>query len=453
MSNYWQKLSQNISPGLQKIFKNFSWLLAERLLNMLLALTIGIYMIRYLGAQQFGLLSFAFSFVNIFDGLSRFGLDSLVIRNLVSDETKTPPILGSSFLLKALIILGCIVISISLFQQINQDVISQQIMLIIAFSLVFNAFDVIDFWFQSRLLSQPMVLVRGTQVILSAGLKLVFIHHGLSVMAFAYLYLVEGLTRMVGMLIAYHQYRQSWQSWRWDWAIAKELLQDAWPLALSSMMVIIYIRIDQVMLGMLSTDEAVGVYSAAIRFSEIWYFIPVIICSSVFPAIVRAKTQNAEDYYERLQQLYDFLTWGALLLALLVSWVAYPLVYVLLGPSYHASAPILVVHIWALPFVFLGVGRNQWLIAENLNPLSFWTTTLGALSNILLNWLLIPSQAGLGAAIATVISYGIAAYLSCFLYPPLYPMGKMLTKALLIPFRWRQNYYYWLQIKKVLPTR
>ncbi|MFM7576457.1 MAG: oligosaccharide flippase family protein, partial [Microcystaceae cyanobacterium] len=231
MSNYWQKLFQNISPGLQKIFKNFSWLLAERLLNMVLALTIGVYMIRYLGAQQFGVLSFAFSFVNIFDGLSRFGLDSLVIRNLVNQENKSSPILGSSFFIKGVTILGCIIISIILFQRINQDVTSQKIMLIIAFSLVFNAFDVIDFWFQSRLLSQPMVLVRGTQVILSAGLKLIFIHYGLSVMAFAYLYLVEGLTRMVGMLIAYHQYRQSWRSWRWDWAIAKELLQDAWPLA------------------------------------------------------------------------------------------------------------------------------------------------------------------------------------------------------------------------------
>ncbi len=453
MVNYLQRLSQNISPGLQKIFKNFSWLLAERLLNMVLALTIGVYMIRYLGAQQFGVLSFAFSFVNIFDGLSRFGLDSLVIRNLVNQENKTPQILGSSFLIKAVTILVCMVISISLFQQINRDVTGQKLMLIITLSLICNAFDVIDFWFQSRLLSQPMVLVRGTQVLVSAGLKLVFIHYGLSVIAFAYLYLVEGCIRMLGMLIAYRQYRQSWQSWRFNFVIAKDLLQDAWPLALSSMMVIIYIRIDQVMLGILSTDKAVGVYSAAIRFSEIWYFIPAIICSSVFPAIVKAKTQNADDYYERLQQLYDFLAWGALVLALLVSLVAYPLVYGLLGPSYHASAPILVVHVWALPFVFLGVGRSQWLIAENLNPLSFWTTILGAISNILLNWLLIPSQAGLGAAIATVISYSIAAYFSCFLYPPLYPIRKMLTKALMVPFRWRQNYHYWLQIKKVLLTR
>jgi len=196
-----------VSLGFSKIFRNFSWLLAERILVMVVALTVGIYTVRYLGANNFGQLSYAYSFVSIFDGIAKLGLDAIVIRSLVKNIELSSEILGTTFILKAMAIAASMIISTFLFFSFNQNTDTQIIFLLVALSLIFNVFDVIDFWFQSRLLSQPMVLVRGTQVILSAGLKLVFIHHGLSVMAFAYLYLVEGLTRMVGMLIAYHQHR------------------------------------------------------------------------------------------------------------------------------------------------------------------------------------------------------------------------------------------------------
>ncbi|MGL5034833.1 MAG: polysaccharide biosynthesis C-terminal domain-containing protein, partial [Microcystaceae cyanobacterium] len=131
----------------------------------------------------------------------------------------------------------------------------------------------------------------------------------------------------------------------------------------------------------------------------------------------------------------------------------YPLVNFLLGKAYQESATILILHIWALPFVCLGVARGQWLIAENYTQFNFWATALGALSNILLNLILIPAYEGVGAAIATVISYAISAYFSCLLYRPSYEMFKMLTKALFVPFRVQQNLYYLEQIRNIIQTK
>jgi O-antigen/teichoic acid export membrane protein len=252
------------------------------------------------------------------------------------------------------------------------------------------------------------------------------------------------------MIIAFSKQKRFLIDWQFDFQIGKELLSDSWPLILSSVMVTIYVRIDQIMLGLMTNENAVGIYAAAIRFSEIWYFIPVIICSSVFPSILKAKAQSQSLYFYRLQQLYDLLMGVALIIGLGVCLCAYPLVNWLLGPAYHQSANILILHIWALPFVFLGVGRSQWLVAENFTLFSFWTTTLGAISNILLNLVLIPPYQGVGAAIATVISYGIAAYFSCLLYRPSYLTLRMLTKAFLIPFRVKQNLYYLNRIRKII---
>jgi len=214
-------------------------------------------------------------------------------------------------------------------------------------------------------------------------------------------------------------------------------------------MVSIYMKIDQVMLGNMTSSVVVGNYATAVKFSEIWYFFPVAICSSCFPAIIQAKKHSSQKYYLKLQQLYDLMVGIALLIAIPVTFCAKPLLIYLLGAEYADAGTILAWHIWAGIFVFLGVARSKWLMIENLTIFNFATTGLGALTNIGLNLWLIPHYQGIGAAIATITSYAIAAYFSCIFYPPMWKTGRMLTKSLLIIFRWRQNLIYFSQIKKV----
>ena len=316
MQNYLTILYEKISPGLQKIVNNFSWLLAERLLTMMIALTIGIYSIRYLGVRDFGLLSYVISFVGIFDVIARLGLDSIVVRNLVREDSLTNQLLGTSWVLKIISITTIGLISILSFSSFSDNQETKWLVVIVVCSLIFNAFDVIDFWFQAKLLSQSMVIVRTIQITINSILKLIFIYLKLSVFAFAFLFIIDGLIKTVGMIIAYRQQKYLLSQWRFSLPLAKNLLSDSWPLILSSVMVTIYVRIDQVMLGIMADEKAVGIYAAAIRFSEIWYFIPIIICSSVFPAILKAKIQSQSLYSQRLQQLYDLLTWISLIIGL-----------------------------------------------------------------------------------------------------------------------------------------
>ena len=428
---------RQLSPGFKKIIRNIGWLSAERLIRMGLSFFVGVYVIRYLGPEQFGKLSYSTSFVFLFLAITKLGLDDIVVRNLVKQENSSARILGTAFVLK---LMGCLlaflITGVGIFAVTN-DWLIRQMTMIIAFSMIFTCFDILDLWFQSRVLSKSIAIVRSIQFVISSVAKLAFIWLRLPLILFACLFVADTIIRAIGMTWVYLQDRQQIGRWQFDRAIALNLLQNSWPLILSGVMVTIYMSIDQVMLGNMSNSLEVGNYAAAVKFSEVWYFIPTVVCSSVFPAVVQAKQQSQADYYTKLQQLYDFLVFLSLGIAIAVSLGAQSLLTSLLGAEYSSAGAILTLHIWSGIFIFLGVARGNWLVIENKTRLSLITQLMGAITNIGLNLWLIREYGAIGAAIATLVSYAVSSYLSCLIFPDMRRTGWMLTKALLIPFRFK----------------
>jgi PST family polysaccharide transporter len=195
--------------------------------------------------------------------------------------------------------------------------------------------------------------------------------------------------------------------WRASWATSMNLLRQGWPLVLSGMAIIIYMRIDVVMLKVMQGDAAVGLYAAATRVSEVWYFIPGAIVASISPALMRCKG-NPPLYRNRLRALFSLMTLTSLTLGAGVALSSHWIVRRLYAGAYSQAAPVLAVHIWASVFVFLGVAQGPWNVVENLLHLMFYRTAAGMVANIAMNLVLIPRYSALGAAIATVVSYAIA---------------------------------------------
>ena len=442
------KLSGKLSPGLWKIIRNIGWLYFERIVTIIFKFLIGIYIVRYLGAESFGKISYSIGFIGLFSAAAKLGLDSIVVRNIVKEAELTPKILGTAFVLKLISSLITVIFIAFSVWLLNDDLQIRWITIILAFTLVFDSLETVDFWFQSQVESKPIAIIKSLQLLFSSLGKLGLILLKSPLLPFAWIYLAASVFKAIGTNWVYWKRKQSIFSWKFDRSMAVEMFQDSYPLIFSGVMIAIYVNIDQVMLGNLTNSQEVGIYAAAVRFSEIWYFIPMSICSSVFPAIIRAKQRSEGEYNAKIQQLYDFMAWIALIIVIPMTFLANPLVELLLGNEYGAAGNILALHIWAGPFVFLGVARSQWLMTENLTKFQFATTSLGALSNILLNFYLIPMYGGFGAAIATVISYAISSHVSSFFYPQLYSNTWMLTKALFIPVRIRQNFIYFRLLKK-----
>ena len=189
-------------------------------------------------------------------------------------------------------------------------------------------------------------------------------------------------------------------------------------------------KIDQIMVQDISGVKEAGAYATVANLSEAWNFIPVVIVTSLFPAILNAKRDDIARYKKRIQHLYDLMVYLSLPVALVISFAA-PLIYKLYKPEYAYAAPTLSVHIWSGVFVFLGIASSQYLIAENFNTLTFIRTGFGAVVNIVLNLILIPKMGMMGAAIATLAAYASAPLFTLFI-PKVRDQGVMMLKSLFL---------------------
>ncbi|MEL6495642.1 MAG: flippase [Cyanobacteria bacterium J06623_7] len=451
----WGRKFKKLNPEMQKILSNIGLIFAERILTMAIAFATGILVIRYLGSERFGLLSYCNSFVALFGSISTLGLRGIVVRDIVREESATPEIMGTVLLLRLIgAVMGMMAISLAIFRLESEPQI-RWLTIIISSQLIFIALDnTLELWFESQVLSGKAGIVKISQVVFTSITRLTLIWQKLPLVAFALTFIATAIFRAGGMVWLYLRQGHSPQHWRLNWVRGRKMLADSYPLILTTVAIALYMRIDQVMLGKMAGSKAVGIYAAAVKFSEVWNFIPLVICSSAFPAIIRAKQISRQNYERKLQQLLDVVCWLAILLAILMSLIATPAISTILGSEYIAAGAVLRLHIWSGLFVFASVATYKWLLEENMTLFSSITTLCGAGTNILLNLWLIPASGARGAAIATLISYGVSSYLCYVLYPPTTKtMGWMLTKALLVPFRWRQNLVYLRQIKSILFKR
>ncbi len=415
-----------------RYFKNTSWLFGEKILRMVVGLFVGIWVARYLGPEQFGIFSYAQSFVGLFAAIATLGLDGIVVRELVKDENRTGELIGTAFWLK---LIGAFLVLIILAIAVNftsNDSYTNALVFIIASATIFQSFNVVDMFFQAKVLSKFVVYANIISLFVSSIVKVVLILNEASLVSFAWVVLFDSFVLAIGFLYFYLKNSTlSIKHLKFNKSTAVDLLKDSWPLILSGIVISIYMKIDQVMIKEMLNAEAVGQYAAAVRLSEAWYFIPMVISASLFPAIINAKKQSKALYYERLQKLYDLMVWLAIAIAIPMTFLSDWVINLLYGEAYHEAGGVLIVHIWAGVFVFLTVASGHFLIAENMIMKAFYRNALAVFFNIVLNIVLIAEYGIKGAAIATLISWIISGYIYDFLDKKIRFMFVQKTKSLI----------------------
>lgn len=407
--------------GFKKYFFNTTWLFVEKILRLVIGLFVGVWVARYLGPAQYGLFNYVQAFVGLFSAFATLGLDGIVVRELIKDESKKDELLGTAFWLKIMgAIMMLIMIAIAV-QFTSNDHYTNILVFIVAGSTIFQAFNVIDFYFQAKVLGKFIAMANSITLLLSSIVKIALILYKAPLIAFVWASAFDNLILALGYIyfykkVSWHHNQQSTPirhllfHFTFNKKLAISLLKDSWPLILSGLAVMIYMRIDQVMLQEMIGSEAVGQYSAAVRISEAWYFIPMVITSSLFPAIINAKKKSEELYYARLQRLYDLMVWISLAVAIPMTFLSNWVINLLYGSAYSQAGSVLMIHIWVGMFVSLSVASGQWYINEGLTIYAFYRNLLGAICNIFLNLILINKYKIIGAAMATLIAYMLASY-------------------------------------------
>lgn len=415
----------------RRVLGNGSWLLADRFLRLVVGLTISVWMARYLGPADFGKISYAIAFSALFSVIASLGVDSIAVRDLVRFPSAKSEIVGSVFALKLLG--GCLafiaaVATIWLLDPADEQAIA--LVAIISAGFIFQGFDAADVWFQSQVLSKFTVLARGVPFLCAAAIRTWLILSHASLSAFAWAMTAEVLLTAAGFAVVYRVSGNLWHELRPGLLEMRRLLSECWPLALSGLAIMLYMRIDQVMLARMIDDREVGLYSAALRLSEIWYVLPAIAVSSLLPGLTRSKSSSEREYYSNIRALFRILVRVAVLIALVVSLLADPLIRVLYGNRYEGAGTILSIHVWAAVFVFLGVGLGPWIVNEGLQRFSLFQTVLGAVTNVALNLLFIPKAGAAGAAMATLLAQFVAVVVALAFFRRTRPMLRIVATSL-----------------------
>ncbi len=418
----------------KKVISNIGWLFAGRIFRMGLSMIAGIWVARYLGVEVFGILSFCMAVALLFRPMAMFQLEGVCVRELVAAPDQKNQILGSAFVLSlgaGLLCFGAVMGLVRILRP-NEPVYGI-IVAVAGIGLVFFCFEVFDYWFQARVRSRAVVISRTIVLIVSSCLKITGIWLHASVVFFAWVNMAEIVMTGAALGIVYYRSGNPITALRVKWAWMKKLFSDAWPLALSGLAATIYLRIDKIMLGQMADVSQVGIYTAATRLAEAWYFLPICIMTSLYPAVIRAQKDRSTDPDKGMQQIYKMMVLLGYATAIVTFFAAKPFILLLFGRVYESSAPVLGLYIWSGVFVNIAMAKAAWLKAKNYTRIQFVSTLAGAAVNIVLNLFLIKKFGVIGAAWATIISYAIEAYFILFLFPKTRKQAKMITVAFFKP--------------------
>ena len=414
---------------------NSLWMVLEKGVRMLVGMFVGILIARYLGPESFGLLSFAIAMVALFTPLARVGLDMVLIRELARRPDERCVLLRAAFGLK---LVAAIVTFFLLFMVIllwGNGIGGRRtiLVLLVALSLLFQPVDILEHYFQAVVTARVSSICRMVQTALMSVIRISLILNEAKLETFALAIVLESMVFAFLLLVANWHVKGPQIIGRIKWSEGARLLKASWPMLLSGLAVVFYMRIDQVMIENMIGAEQLGYYSAALKFSELWYAVMAVFSTSLLPMVVHGVTTNVASLPNSLRKLFFFMIWINVAIAIIVTlWGDY-MIRLAFGATYADAARPLVVHIWTGPFVALGLISGNWLIANSLQKLSLFRTLLGLVSNIFLNMWLIPSQGIVGAAIASLAAQVIAALLFDALFPSTRTMFLVKLKSFLSP--------------------
>ncbi|MFC3799836.1 flippase [Cohnella sp. GCM10012308] len=391
---------------LRLIIQNSSWLVIDKLVNLLIGIFIGAMIARYFGPAKFGLFNYSIAIVSLLTVFSTLGLETITFKNLLEKKYEEGSILFTSLLLRLIGGTGLTIsatLVVKLLEPQNYTLI--WLVFFMSCTMIFKSFEIIEYWFQAHHKSKTPSILRMTIYIVISLLKIILVIFDGSIIQLSILYLFEAILFGFSIFAMYFYLRKANSKWSLSGEYAKEVLHKSWYLILSGFMITLYMRIDQVMLGSMLKDKSVlGVFSVAVRIAEMWYFIPISVITSFKPIIINNKKMSEKKYLDSLQLLYTVIAWLGISVGFMIFFASKTMIQLLYGNEYIEAANILSISVWAGTFAMLGTARAVWIVCENLQKFTLIYTFFGLLMNVFLNWMLIPKYGAYGSAFATLVA-------------------------------------------------
>ncbi len=424
----------HLSPTKAKIIKNVFWAVMGKVVTLLSTLLVGIFVARYLGPDQYGLMNYIISLVTLFTVFATFGTSEIIVRELAKKELPKEVILGSAFAMRiGLSVLAFLAVGIYLL--ISDETAETAVMVLIyASSIFFSSFDVIRFYFTSIVDNEYVVKSEIFRTVIGAFIKIILLLLKAPLIAFVIALAFDFVLLASGYLMVYQKKVDFIRKWNVNISFIKRLLFTSFPLLVSGAAAIVYQRIDQVMIGKMLNNEAVGFFSTAASFVSIVTFIPTIMVQTTAPILVGYWKNNKARYEEESQRIMNLTTWVTFIICLIISLLSYPIIRYTYGIEYVPAIPILQILVFKAVGVALITIGGQLTIIENIHKWAFIRNILSCVVCVGCNYYLIPRWGAIGSAWATLITVFFTGSLSNIFIPQYIHILKKQCKALFIGY-------------------
>jgi O-antigen/teichoic acid export membrane protein len=432
----------------QRVAKNTSIVIAGNVIFRLISLFVLIYLARYLGTSGFGKFSFIFAYLAFFGVITDLGLQTILVREMSRDPPNAPKLIGNAYVIKVILTMLAFILSIVVISLMSYPTDTTTYIYIAAFTLLFISFS--DFYatiFAANLRMEYNIVAKIVYRSLSAGLILwIIFSHG----TLAQILTVTVFSEMIKTLINYFYSRKFVRPrFEIDFGLWKHLLKESLPIALSSIILIIYIRTDIVMLSIMKGDVAVGYYSGASKIYDTLILIPAAFMVSLFPIMSASFKNSKERLIKSYRLCFRYLLIIILPIAIGTTLLADEFIFLLYGAEFAGSASALQILIWALVFTSVNLVLLHLLISINKQKLNTFSHTMCAIANVVLNFILIPMLSYNGAAIATVattVVLFIASFYFVSKHLQLISLHKILIKPVISGLVMGAFVYYFIDV-------
>jgi len=419
---------------LRRVTITLSWLLADRGMRLAGGFVVGLWLARYLGPADFGLLSVATAGTYFGVIATQMGVDGLVQRELVRRPADAGTILGTMTALGLGVAASSWLIIALIAETMVHDPVMRTVVLWLGFLVLPQALVGWEYLFQARSDLRPVVIGQNGCFAVCLCLRAMLIMRHAPVTAFALVAVLERLGGSV-VVLCWGARRHPYGRLRFDGALARSALAEAWPVWISMLLTTGYLKIDQILIVRWTGEAATGTYAAATRLSELWWSVSTIVATAVLPDLVRASRESEQAYWSMMRKYMDASAALSVTAAAAMTALAPFLVRVFYGARYANAAGVLTIQFWSAVFIFLAVARGRHLVTSGRRLVELWFSLGGMILNLAANAVLIPQFGALGAAWAGLFTQAGVSFVLPWFFADTRAVARMQVGALLFPWR------------------
>lgn len=421
---------------MKKVVINSIFLFSDKIIKLIVGLFVGVWIARYFGPEIFGKFNYANSLVILFASILPLGTEGLIVRDLVKEEKKNSDLLSSSLLLHLISGIILFFLAIFFFYILKySDNMTFYFGVILAAPMLFRFLSVPRYYYEARIEIKYIVTIENISFLFFSLCRILLLFYEFSILYFIISFFLEAFFSYLSIFLFYFYQRKILDFKFVPLVSGFQSLKESFPILVSTLSIVIYMKVDQLMIGSMLGDSSIGVYSVGVKLSEFWYFIPMGLASSVFPTLVSKRKTSRSEYLEFLKALHIILIFTSILMAVFVQWIGKDLVIFLYGNPYALASDVLKIYIWSGIFVFIGVAGGNYFLIENKQGYVLWKSLSGLLVNVVLNFFWIQMYGIYGAAFATLVSQFVASCLIPFFFKDVRELSFIQISSLLF-WKW-----------------